>query len=274
MSAHPAALLRSDTEDVCLNLFGGPYATSSGRRVDVPEGSKRLLAFVALSDGTVERRRAAGVIWPTNDDVRAAGNLRSALWRLRGAGINLLEADKTSLWLRPGTLVDVDILHKWATRLICGCPRAADLHLTRWHTDSLELLPGWYDDWALFERERIRQQLLHALEALARHLIADGRRAEAVEVAMTAVAIEPLRETAQQVLVETHLAEGNLVEGRRAYRTYRALVLRELGVEPGARLTRLIESHENNGVPINRGLRALNEQVAPRPVRNAAASRL
>jgi len=258
MATHPGALLGGgDAHDICLNLFGGPYVTVGGRRVDVPEGSKRLLAFVALSEGQVERRRAAGTIWSTNDDVRAGGNLRSALWRLKGAGIDVLEADKTALWLRSGTHVDVRLLHDWAGRLIGGCPERADLRLTRWHTDSLELLPGWYDDWAIIERECIRQQLLHALEALAGHLIGSGRHAEAVGVAVTAVAIEPLRETAQRVLVETHIAEGNLVEARRAYRAYRSLLRRELGVEPGARITGLIEAASAPAAPQRASLRRL-----------------
>ena len=41
------------------------------------------------------------------------------------------------------------------------------------------------------------------------------------EAAMFAVGIEPLRESAQRVLIEAHLAEGNLVEARRAFVTYR-----------------------------------------------------
>jgi len=216
-----------------VNLLGGPYLTVGGRRLEIPEAGQRLLAFVALHGGRVERRRAAGVLWPENDDLRAAGNLRSALWRLRRPGCEVLEADKSALWLPAGTSVDLDVMHDWAERLIAGCPTPADLCSVLWRADSVELLPGWYDDWALLERERIRQLLLHALEALARHLVDLGRWAEAVTVATTTVAAEPLRESAQQVLITTHLAEGNVVEARRAYQAYSTLVRRELGVPPG-----------------------------------------
>lgn len=243
MAAHPATLLSTaacSADQVCVNLFGGPSVTVSGRHVDIPEGSKRLLAFVSLSHGPTERRRVAGTLWPLGDDVRAAGNLRSALWRLKGCGIDVVESDKVSLWLRPETVVDVELLGDWATRLISGHPQPGDLDLHRWHADYLELFPGWYDDWALFEREHQRQLLLHALEALARQLSARNRGAEAVIVAMTAVAAEPLRETAQRVLIETHLGEGNLCEARRAFHVYRELALRELDVEPGPRLSALI----------------------------------
>lgn len=243
MATHPAVLLSGASHPGnrdCVNLYGGPFVTSSGQRLEVPEGSKRLLAFVSLSQGAVERRRVAGTLWPLGDDIRAAGNLRSALWRLKRCGIDVVESDKVSLWLRRETVVDVDILGEWASRLIGGRPLPGDLDLCRWHADFLELFPGWYDDWALFEREHQRQLLLHALEALARHLSALGRYAEAVTVATTAVAAEPLRESAQLVLIETHLGEGNLCEARRTYQLYRDLARRELDVEPGPRLQAMV----------------------------------
>ena len=151
----------------------------------------------------------------------------------------MLEADKVALWLRQGTSVDVDVMNSWAERLITGRPMMSDLCPVLWRADFVELLPGWYDDWALFERERIRQLLLHALEALALQLVDQQRSAEAVSVAMMAVAAEPLRESAQRVLIVTHLAEGNVAEARRAYRSYQRLVQRELGVLPGGAVREL-----------------------------------
>jgi DNA-binding SARP family transcriptional activator len=223
-------------------LFGGPYVMLDGTRLEVPEGSKRLLVFVALSAGHVDRRFAAGSLWPVGNDDRAAGNLRSALWRLRCAGIDLVESDKRNLRLRPGTVVDVNLVCDWAARLVDGSATPADLRVGNWHLDAVELLPGWYDDWVIFERERIRQQLLHALEILSRRLAAAGRCAEAVVTAISAVSADPLRESAHRVLIEAHLAEGNLAEGRRAYDRYRAIARRELGVEPGRELASLIRA--------------------------------
>jgi DNA-binding SARP family transcriptional activator len=100
--------------------------------------------------------------------------------------------------------------------------------------------PGWYDDWVLLERERVRQRLLHALEALSRQLAGAGRCAEAVEAAMMAVTAEPLRESAQRVLIQAHLAEGNWVEGRRTLEAYRDVLDRELGVQPDPELAALL----------------------------------
>jgi DNA-binding SARP family transcriptional activator len=234
MAAEPPNLMAgADAPDPpVLHLFGGPYVTTSEGRAEVPEGSKRLLVFVALRRRRVERRHAAGTLWPVRDDGRASGNLRSALWRLRLTGIDLLEVDKWSLRLCDRVRVDVHLINDWANRLIRHAPAGDDLGIPAILPEALDLLPGWYDEWALMERERIRQQALHALEALSRLLLEAGRHGEAVEAAMMAVNAEPLRESAQRTLIDAHLAEGNWVEGRRAYEAYRRLIWHELGVAP------------------------------------------
>ena len=59
-----------------VHLLSGPYVTIGADRREVPEGSKQLLAFVALRRRRVERRQAAGTLWPFGDEERAAGNLQ------------------------------------------------------------------------------------------------------------------------------------------------------------------------------------------------------
>lgn len=226
--------------DGILHLLGGLYVTRNGCRIDVPEGCKRLVAFIALRRGRVDRCHAAGTLWPSVDDRRAAGNLRSALWRLRSANTDVLEVDKRSIGLRPCVTVDVHEVADWAGRLVAQRALPGDLSLSLSLADALDLLPGCYDDWAIIERERMRQRMLHALEALSRAMTAMGRHGEAIDAAMMAIGIEPLRESAQRTLLEAHLAESNLIEARRDFLTYRNLVLRELGVEPSVELAALV----------------------------------
>nr|WP_253942640.1 bacterial transcriptional activator domain-containing protein [Nocardioides sp. zg-1230] len=113
--------------------------------------------------------------------------------------------------------------------------------MPRCSLDAVDLLPGWYDDWVIYERERLRQRLLHALESLSRTLAKSRLFAQAIEVALEGVRIDPLRESALRVLVEAHLAEGNLCEARRIYRDYSDLVRRELGISPDPELQALVE---------------------------------
>jgi len=217
-------------------IGGGPYLTVGGQRREVPEGSKQLLVLVALRRRRIERRWAAGTLWPSVDEVRAAGNLRSALWRLRRARIDVLVGDRWSLALSTDVLVDLHLMDECASRLIEGKAEDGDLAISPSWTEALDFLPGWYDDWALIERERIRQRLLHALEALSEKLVSMGRFADAVEAAILAVSAEPLRESAQRALIVAHIAEGNLAEARRSYRSYCDLLRQELGVAPSGDL--------------------------------------
>ncbi|NAZ84788.1 AfsR/SARP family transcriptional regulator [Kineococcus indalonis] len=238
----PHTLIPRSVHGVVVHLFAGPYVTVDGRRVEIPEGGKRLLVFVILNGTRVERRLAASTLWPDGDDVRAAGNLRSALWRLRGAGLDLLECDKGSLRLRGGTVVDVVVACEWAGRLIDGTAGARDLDATDVLADMVDLMPGWYDDWVIFERERVRQRLLHALEEVSRRLVREGRHAAAIDAAMCVIAADPLRESAVRALLEAHLAEGNINEARRAYRNFAHALSAELGVMPIRRLRALVAS--------------------------------
>jgi DNA-binding SARP family transcriptional activator len=235
---------------VTVCLLGEPHVLQDGLSRPVPEGCKRVLAFVALKGGRVDRRLAAGSLWPEGSEGRASGNLRSALWRLRGAGIDVLEADKVNVFLAERTITDLDALCAWADRLASGRATEADLAVPGWSSTVAELLPGWYDDWVIFERERVRQRMLHALEVLSCLLRNAGRFAEAIESAMDAVAVEPLRESAWRVLTEAHFAEGNCVEAQRTFASYRDLARRELGVDPSAAFQlRMRRNPRFTGVP-------------------------
>jgi DNA-binding SARP family transcriptional activator len=231
-----------ETRSATLCLLGGPFVIKNGRQLEIPESSKRLVVFVALHGGRVNRRHAAGTLWPRGEDSRAAANLRSALWRLRAADINVLYSDKYALFLDSQLSVDITQLSQWATRIIDGSAEAVDLRQPSFSAEAVDLLPGWCDDWVLLARERLRQRLLHAMEALVRRLIGLGQYADAVETAITAVSAEPLRESAQRVLIDAHLAESNYVEACRVFEAYSQLLAIELGVSPSEELSEIVRN--------------------------------
>lgn len=225
-----------------LKLFGVVHVARDGVRTAVPDSSKRLVAFVALHPVGVERRVAAGALWPEVDDERAAGNLRSCLWRLSRAGVDLIAPDPGMLRLVHGLAVDTELALGWAGRLIEGRATPADLRVRPGAAPSVDLLPGCYEDWALAERERVRQRLLRGMEVLSGELLRAGLPARAVDAALAVAAIDPLRETAQRLLVQAHLAEDNWAEGHRAFESYRHRLRTDLGVEPGPGLLALLSA--------------------------------
>src|SRR4051812_3086956 len=110
---------------VVVRLLGGLSVTCGGAPVEVPPGSRRLLAYLALHPAGIDRRQAAGVLWPTVGDPRAAGTLRSALWRLQHVGCPLVRAEHARLDLYDGVRVDVADVESWAGRVLAGTATTA-----------------------------------------------------------------------------------------------------------------------------------------------------
>jgi two-component SAPR family response regulator len=177
--------------------------------------------------------------------------------RLNETRLTLLAADRHSLSLPKDVLVDVHLVAEWSSRLVAGTATGVDMGVPLLAVNACDLLPGWSDDWVLLERERLRQRVLHALEALSRSHSRAQCHAQAVDAAMAAVAVEPLRESAQRTLIEAHLAEGNCVEARRCYEAYRELAYRELGVGPSADLRAVVGHNRERtwGVKLKRRTR-------------------
>jgi DNA-binding SARP family transcriptional activator len=204
----------------------------------LPHGVQRLVAHVSLARRSV-RSVVAGQLWPEVPEGRAHGSLRSALWRVQKVAPGLLEVRGDMLALAAGVQVDVRELAAWAARV--SDPAAPVDEFPAAH-DRLtgELLPGWYDDWVLLERERLRQLRMHALERLADRLAAVRRYGEALQAAHAAVLAEPLRESAHRAVVRVHLAEGNVSEAARAFDAFRTMLADELGVAPSRQMIDLL----------------------------------
>jgi DNA-binding SARP family transcriptional activator len=212
---------------------------------DMPRGAQRLVAHLCLS-GRPARAAIAGHLWPDVPEDHALGSLRSTLWRLHKVAPGLIDVSGDALSLAAGVRVDVRELSDWAERVRDPHAGVEDVTVPPAVLRG-DLLPGWYDDWVLLERERVRQLRLHTLEALAVRLLAVDRLADALEVAYAAVRAEPLRESAHRTVVRVHLAEGNLVEAIRAHSRFREMLWDELGVPPSELMTRLLRGANHFG---------------------------
>lgn len=226
-------------EVVRLTLLRAFEVRRGGRVIELPLSAQRLVAFLALHDRPLRRGYVAGTLWSEVTEERAAGNLRSALWRLRQPGADLVEATPTHLKLGNNVEVDLRLASSLARRMINLAEGAEALAVDE-DPFSADVLPDWYDEWVPLERERFRQVRLHALEILCERLAGIGRYAEAVQVGLAAVTGEPLRESAQRALIKTYLAEGNPGEAIRQYRRYRTLLHDELGLEPSSLMQDLV----------------------------------
>jgi DNA-binding SARP family transcriptional activator len=222
---------------VRLRLLGGFQLERGGADVALPGGGRRLLALLALGVRP-SRGAVAGQLWPEAPERRALGNLRSTLHRLHPLCPGVVQSKSGSLLLDERVTVDAREMAQWADDVLAGeLGRTAPTAATELRGD---LLPGWYDDWVLRERERLRQLRMQALEKLAERFLTQDLPAEALRVAGEAVDLEPLRESARRLVVRIHLAQGNTVEALRQFEAFRGLLEAELGLSPSPDMIRLL----------------------------------
>ena len=219
-----------------LRLLGGFELVGPRGTVDVPPGVQRMVAYIALQGRSVTRARVADDLWPEVDANRAATSLRSALWRLNRLG-PLLVAGSQSIRLSPVVTVDVTDLGEMAARLrdaaVDDAPFLASF--------NLELLPGWQDEWVTLERERLRQLELQVLDSLVAHRVERGRLGEAVDAAIRAIRLEPLRESSHRDLIRIYVAAGNRTAALTHYEGFAKLLHRELDIAPEPATTALVQ---------------------------------
>ena len=223
--------------EVRLRLFSGFELTSDGAVLTLQPAMQRLVAFVALTPRGVERDYTAYQLWPDASEDRARANLRSTLWRLRKLPADVISTVMARLRLESHVWVDIrEGLHDDA---LGPDSQLAALPFCTAHDD---LLPDWYDDWLVVERERLRQYRLGRLEQRARAALDAGDTAAAIQTGLAAVSMDPLRESGRRVVIEAHLAEGNTAEAVREYGRYQASLACDLGLAPSPAFMSLMSS--------------------------------
>lgn len=235
----PTDRVPGTTSRLELRLMSGFALLRDGEPVEVQPRGQRLLALLALRDHPLSRSHVAATLWLDSDEEQGLASLRSTLWRLNQDGRVVVAGSAGRLALDDEMAVDVVGMIAQARRLTDG-DGPVDTGDDDVGTLRGDLLPGWWDDWVVVEREWLRQLQLHALEQLARRLGGAGRYTRALEAGLAAIAAEPLRESAHRTVVGLHLAEGNRSEALRQYRSYERLLATELSAAPTEQMRRLV----------------------------------
>ena len=226
------------TQEWHLSLLGAWRLRRGSTAVTVASREQRLLACLGLF-GCRHRSFLAGLLWPKSSESQAAGNLRTTVWCISHTFPHLVNTGADTLELDESVHVDSRALQ----RQVATIQTQPQAQIPGTYVEVLgraDLLPGWYDDWVIFEQERFRQLRLGALELLARQHLAAGEPARAVDAALSAAGIEPLRESAHLLLVQAHLGAGNRAAAVRAYTMFADRLYDELGVPPSDQLSGLV----------------------------------
>ena len=230
---------RARAQCCSLRLLGRWQLVADGEDVGLGHREERLTALLGLT-GQSSRLHVAGSLWPESTDARALASLRRAVLQTQQRCPGLLQADRLSIGLDADVEVDVDEVRRAAA--------ATEDAIAEGEAGALlgqlvgeELLPDWYDDWVLPERERLEQLRVKALERIARQALEAGDLELSVDAARAASDIDPLLEWAGELAIRAHLGRGDLGSALLEFDRYRDAVRDELGVPPSRAIRELIE---------------------------------
>ncbi|MCX7707523.1 MAG: response regulator receiver protein [Anaerolineae bacterium] len=237
--------------DLRIHLFGRFRVTFDGdaSEVRLTRTAQILLAYLLLQHSFSSRDVLATLCWGDQPDEQARNCLNTALWRLRralggdcapgeGYVITAPSGEVGFNWGRDHWL-DVEVFER-ASQQLLGRPleslpaaRVSQLEqvLTLYTGDLLE---GFYDDWALRERERVRAMYLDSLSRLMAYHRARGAYAEGIAAGQRILVLDPLREEVHRELMRLYLAASERASAVRQYHTCRAVLAAELNIPPMA----------------------------------------
>ena len=102
-----------------------------------------------------------------------------------------------------------------------------------------DLLEGWYQDWCLFERERLQLMHLTMLDKLMSHCEAHHQFESGLLYGTQIMAIDNARESTHRRLMRLHYLAGDRTSALRQYKRCADALEEELGVRPGRRTVEL-----------------------------------
>lgn len=191
---------------------------------------------------TMSRQALAGTLWPEHEECLARHNLASVLCRIKGRLVALgacFRASKSTVELCPDFVATIDVVRFEA--VVAEKLRDPAALATRAGRDDLrvaldryvgDFLPQLSDVQVQIERERLRALYLDAGLEYVRACCRNSEWRAACEVARGICAVEPFREDAQRMLMQSLVGCGNEASALQAYRTFEQLLGRELGVQP------------------------------------------
>jgi DNA-binding SARP family transcriptional activator/predicted ATPase len=236
-----------------IRLFGPFQVTLGEQPVTAFESDKvrALLAYLAVEAEAPQRReKLAGLLWPDWPETSARANLSRALASLRRA-IGDRQAEPPILLISRQTIqlnraadVWVDVaafLDLTGLQDLSGLTQAAHLYRGPFLEGfSLSGCPA-FEEWMLFEGERLHRRAMEALHRLAEWYESQGEVERALTVAWRQIELDPWQETAHRQVMRLLARSGQRAAALAQYETCRRRLAGELGVEPSADTTALYE---------------------------------
>lgn len=225
-----------DAQTASVHLLGDFEVRNAGMAIDLHRVAQRLLGYLALRPRAVERSTLAATLWPDLGPSAGLSRVRDVLYKLRGAGPELVSAGPRRVGLSAGVMVDVVQAQQLAASILGGAPRATVAPVELFCSD---LLPDWQEEWLVADRQAFTMLRLRALERIAENRLAVSHFSEAERACVQIITAEPYRETAHLLLAQVYLHEGNPGQALRTLGDFQRRLRSDLGLGASAQMQRL-----------------------------------
>jgi len=226
-----------------VHLLGKFDVRSDGKPITIASRpAQSLFAYLILSAGTSHRReKLAGLLWPDSLEETARDNLRHALWRMRKAlesasSARFLEANDVAISFKESSdyWLDAAELEKLSESA------SADELIAVLSSYHGELLPGFYDEWVVLEREHLYSIFEHHMARFMSSLQDEKRWLDILDWGERWIKLGQKPEPAYRALMSAHAAKGDM---SKVAATYERCVksLKEYGIEPSEQTRALYE---------------------------------
>lgn len=261
-----------------IELLGGLRAVGAGGTLTRFRTQKTgaLLAYLAYHrEREHPREELTEVLWPEDDRDSSRHKLNVAVSSLRGQleppGVpdgSVLRTSRITVQLNPAAIT-TDVA-EFGSALQAGEQAPGDgeraAHLTR----AVELyqgrlLAGFYEEWILPEEQRLNERYFAAVQQLVSLLTKAGRLDQAMQYALAATGIDPLREEAHREVIQLYYRLGHPDAARKQYLAVEKLLAEGLGIRPAASTMALLRDG-GDAAPLLNG-------ASHAPIRNAVPPR-
>jgi DNA-binding SARP family transcriptional activator len=241
-----------------LRLFGTGQASYSGRPIPgFPNQQPYLLmCFLLLNRGQIHpREHLAAVFWGEYPTRKSRKYLRNALWRVRhrfqSSGIPVeeylhIQDDSVCFALEGRYWLDVEDFETAVLRCQevtgreLGVEEASHLEKTC-DLYSGDLLTGVYEDWCIYERERLSLLHLNTLSKLMLFHEFNGSYERGLDFGRRILACDNTRERVHRRLMRLYWLSGNRGAALAQYKLCAQILYETLGISPLEETTHLYQ---------------------------------
>lgn len=255
-----------------LEFFGGFRVLLDQRPIDgfVSNKAKALFAYLFITRKPQPRQVLAEMFWGDKRDTVANTNLRVALSNLRSIAAPYLLIGRSDVSINPEAPYTLDVAG-FQTQLERLSPHWQDIDAQALESALAlyqgDLLDGFlvrdalsFEEWALWQRERLRQMALHGLHKLAVHQTERGNYDSALKASSRLLELEPWQEEGHRQMMLLLALTGQRSAALAQYEVCRRILAKELRTEPLPETNALLERIK--AMPL---VTALPMPATPRP---------